>query len=1799
MSKMATQQEVIKAFLRSLDNSTLSGAAAVDEAVRNCSGGKFSSMQNVIDSFVRDAEKYGSDSLWDSKKNVFLEDYCGIILSNDDTGAISGADAGGSYVKTEDSIVQESGAVLSYPSGGTSTINGLTFHWPDRSTLSNDEQAIVDRIYTWWAKGALNLIQESYGMSFVEADASVKDITLRFYSEADDNVLASVSNTYSSYTGKTNKLTLNINMHYYAGFDRQDTNGASSNNTAGYLDRTLAHEFVHAVMAANIDNFSKLPHFVKEGLAELVHGIDDERQSTIELLASKSNLAYVREMFETELQKSNYHYEDAYAGGYMLFRYLAKQSATSAAPVVGLPKGVSYNAAKTAVTIAAPFSGTWDAKDYAATVRTVDASKETNNVTIKAGAGNSTIKAGENGSNIYGEGGNDTIHGGTGKDIFWYGTGDGADTIYNFQNGKDVLHLYNKAQLTGVSAAGWDVTLRFGSGSVRLDDTAGRRIDVIDAAGKGAAYYVGRQDSGNSFVYGAGSRYYGSSMYTDTLKINAAATISLGDTNLYHDIDALDASGATGAVKLTGGAKRSVLHGSVQNDTLAAGAGDAELFGGKGNDTYYGGKGLDEFWWGANLGNDVVYNYESNKDIIAFQAGSLKSGKVSGNDVVLTSNAGNTITLKNAIGKVIVTADVNGKLTRKTYNQSGLAYNANKTVVTIKAPFSDTWDIKNYASTVRTIDASLETNNITIKAGSYNSTIKAGKNGSNIYGQGGNDTIYGGAGKDVFWYGTGDGADTINNFQGGKDVLRFYNKAQLNGVTTSGTNVILKSGNGSVKLNGKANQRVDIMDVNGKSTAYYFGRQDKANSFAYGANNRYYGSAKYNDVLRINAAATVSLANTTLYHDIDSLDASSSTGAVKLTGGSKLTVMHGSAKADTLVAGTGGAELFGGKGNDAYYGGKGKDEFWWGAGLGNDTVYNYESNKDIIAFSAGSLKSGKASGWDVILTANTGNTIRLKNAANKVIVIADTKGRLTRKTYLPSGVAYNANKTAATIQTPYSGTWDAASFANTVRTIDASRDTNPLTIKAGKYNNDIKAGKNGSNIYGQGGNDTIYGGAGKDVFWYGTGDGADTINNFQSGKDVLRFYNKAQLNGVTTSGNNVVLKSGTGSVNLVGKTNQRVDITDINGKNAAYYFGRQDKANTFVYGANQHYYGSAKYKDTLQVNTGATVSLGNTTLYRDIDALDATRSKVAVKLAGGAKAAALYGSAQHDTLTAGSGGATLVGGKGNDTLYGGSGADKFYWGANLGNDTIHNYASGKDVVVFSAGSLKGGKVSGQDVILTSNAGNTLTLKKAAGKAITIQGTDGKQVKKTYKPLTTTSLPAGVTYNSQTMTVKLSKGMVTDFSLAGNDVVLKSTAGNIRIANAKDKILNVVNGNGVKATYKVAANIPTGTGAAYNAGKTEVILGEHTHIDYIFNISNYGDMLRIGNATASKANNCILWGSIYDDVLIAGSGDMTLYGSYGNDKLYGGSGKNDFRWDQNMDNDVIYNYTKGQDRILLEYGKIDGYTVSGNDVILKSGSATLTVKDIKPGELTVYNSFSNQFDTYWYDKKLPNGISYNSAQKQYVLSSSFGNNNSMAALATLPSLSTALDASAVQRPYGFNIWGDNRDNTIIASAGGGLISTGSGKDTVYFGKGKDILSWDNFYEGEITLHGYKKGEDSIKLGYEDKVSRYEMQGNDLVMWNEDTYSSSKLTIKNAKLSDVTILDYSGNEVSISQKSAKLVKGPASGCISTSGKSSLNYVQDVMGIAGKKQPSNLMPLAAKTDSMALAKSLQIVAAQTKKK
>ncbi len=66
-----------------------------------------------------------------------------------------------------------------------------------------------------------------------------------------------------------------------------------------------------------------MPKFIKEGTAELTHGIDDKRPYSIQQLAKNADSLSSVINLENEYTSGDY----SYAGGYMLLRYLAKQSA--------------------------------------------------------------------------------------------------------------------------------------------------------------------------------------------------------------------------------------------------------------------------------------------------------------------------------------------------------------------------------------------------------------------------------------------------------------------------------------------------------------------------------------------------------------------------------------------------------------------------------------------------------------------------------------------------------------------------------------------------------------------------------------------------------------------------------------------------------------------------------------------------------------------------------------------------------------------------------------------------------------------------------------------------------------------------------------------------------------------------------------------------------------------------------------------------------------------------------------------------------------------------------------------------------------------------------------------------------------------------------------------------------------------------------------------------------------------------------------------------------------------------------
>ena len=111
--------------------------------------------------------------------------------------------------------------------------------------------------------------------------------------------------------------------------------------------------------------------------------------------------------------------------------------------------------------------------------------------TIDGGAGNDLLLGEEGDDTIHGGAGNDVMFGGEGADTFVFKAGHGADTIYDFANGEDVIRIDTNG-LTGVTgygdltftADGDDVVIDTGDagGTIRIENVALADLDESDFA---------------------------------------------------------------------------------------------------------------------------------------------------------------------------------------------------------------------------------------------------------------------------------------------------------------------------------------------------------------------------------------------------------------------------------------------------------------------------------------------------------------------------------------------------------------------------------------------------------------------------------------------------------------------------------------------------------------------------------------------------------------------------------------------------------------------------------------------------------------------------------------------------------------------------------------------------------------------------------------------------------------------------------------------------------------------------------------------------------------------------------------------------------------------------------------------------------------------------------------------------------------------------------------------------------------------------------------------------------------------
>lgn len=193
------------------------------------------------------------------------------------------------------------------------TFNGIKLFTGNADVGNRVEDTIIKALNSDWLHTSLDMIQDAYGLNFIDGRASVNEMDVKFVNLG-TGTLAQIKS--SALGGITNKLTLEVNMDYYDDLNQKDPDGSMLTRVGGLLDRTIAHEMTHAVMRANIIDMSSMPQYAREGLAEVTHGIDDERVTELRSIKGRVANGLVSSGGGTT----------TYADGYAFFRYLARQA---------------------------------------------------------------------------------------------------------------------------------------------------------------------------------------------------------------------------------------------------------------------------------------------------------------------------------------------------------------------------------------------------------------------------------------------------------------------------------------------------------------------------------------------------------------------------------------------------------------------------------------------------------------------------------------------------------------------------------------------------------------------------------------------------------------------------------------------------------------------------------------------------------------------------------------------------------------------------------------------------------------------------------------------------------------------------------------------------------------------------------------------------------------------------------------------------------------------------------------------------------------------------------------------------------------------------------------------------------------------------------------------------------------------------------------------------------------------------------------------------------------------------------
>lgn len=734
-------------------------------------------------------EKFQSD--WENAGNwhTFLVKYCGIILDNKDTGSILGKDAGGETSKGSEDIIPCEGDEI-YPEGTSFTVNGLTIYGvPDENSLSDDEKFIVQGLYSWWLKESLDLIEESYGLSYTEENTTNSRMKLRFYEE-DDGSLAYVE-PHSDYEKEIESRILGVNMAYFKNMSSDNRQGkVEINGKEWSLARTIVHELTHGVMVSNINYMPGLPLPIIEGAtAELIHGADDNRRNNIIKYAKNEDSS-----FENLVKYLNPESAGVdmgvipYAGGYIFMRYFLKQAAETNFDYDSYRENVSVDDENFAVNYFDKVTMT--GSNLADTI-----TNSGSNVTINAQDGANLIR--------------------NYSDDVKITSGAGIDSIYNENS---AVEINSGADDDSITNSGENVTINSGAGDDKIYNSTSN-VKINTGAGNDLISSYSFENS-TSDVISHGGRG------NDTITSNFVSSIFYGDAGN----DSIQNSGAKSSVK--GGAGVDSITNTGENAIIWSDAGNDLIINGFDissiglSETITSDENTDSSSIGANstifggAGNDSIQN-SAKESFIYGGAGkdSVENGGASsfifgdaGNDYF--SNKSDFVTIKGGAGKEIIE---NSGANAKIYGDAGNDSITNEKVFATIYGGAGKDSIENSgASSALFGDAG---NDYIYNEGEIIS-INGGAGNDKIYNFGDHITIFGGAGRDyiendggkhiIYEFGASDGKDTVVGFNSGDSIKISGEYSALE----RGDDVIISVENSSMLLKDAKGKEINFVDEN-------------------------------------------------------------------------------------------------------------------------------------------------------------------------------------------------------------------------------------------------------------------------------------------------------------------------------------------------------------------------------------------------------------------------------------------------------------------------------------------------------------------------------------------------------------------------------------------------------------------------------------------------------------------------------------------------------------------------------------------------------------------------------------------------------------------------------------------------------------------------------------------------------------------------------------------------------------------------------------------------------------------------